>query len=185
MTLQKTAITALKEGLLIAYPTEAVFGIGCDPDNLSAVQSLLELKQRPMEKGLILVAASPEQLEPYVDFSALNEAHLKAVLASWPGPHTWVVPKKPQTPVWLSGQFDSLAVRVSAHPQVQALCQAYGKPLVSTSANLTGQSPGRRAADVQQELGAKLACVVEGECDLNSNPTQIRDARTLAVLRQS
>lgn len=185
MTALNPAIEALKQGQLIAYPTEAVFGIGCDPDSEQAVLRLLELKQRPIEKGLILVAASLEQLEAYVDFSALTEQQRHTVMASWPGPNTWVMPKKASTPGWLTGQFETLAVRVSAHPQVQALCLAYGKPIVSTSANLTGHPPGRSKADVEQELGERLAYVVAGEVDLNANPTQIRDAQTGQVIRAS
>lgn len=183
VTVLKTAVTALEQGFLIAYPTEAVFGIGCDPDSELAVHQLLELKQRPIEKGLILVAASPKQLESYVDFSALDKQQLETVLSSWPGPNTWVMPKKPATPAWLTGQFNTLAVRVSAHPQVQALCLAYGKPIVSTSANLTGHPPGRSKAEVEQALGERLAYIVDGAVDLNANPTQIRDARTGQLIR--
>lgn len=179
------AIAALKQGELIAYPTEAVFGVGCDPDSESAVHKLLELKQRPIEKGLILVAASPDQLAAYVDFNALTAEQRNVVLASWPGPNTWVMPKKAATPCWLTGKFDSLAVRVSAHPQVQALCRAYGKPVVSTSANLTGSPPCRTRSEAALALGNKLAAIIEGEVDMSANPTQIRDAKSGQVIRAS
>ncbi len=179
----KTAISALRRGLLIAYPTEAVFGLGCDPDNLQAVSSLLALKQRPQEKGLILVAATVDQLAPYIDLDGLSESQRDRVLGSWPGPYTWVVPKHPQVPAWLSGQFSTLAVRVSAHPVVQALCLAYGGPIVSTSANLSSEPPCRTAAEVELQLGSALGAVVDGACGPSRNPTQIRDAVTNQLLR--
>lgn len=89
-----------------------------------------------MEKGLILIAASFDQLKPYIDDSRLSDAQRAVIFASWPGPVTFVFPARPDTPRWLTGRFDSLAVRVTDHPLVIELCEAYGKPLVSTSANL-------------------------------------------------
>ena len=133
------AVDVLKNEEVIAYPTEAVFGVGCDPDSETAVSRLLVLKQRPVEKGLILIAASYEQLKPYIDDSMLTPAQRETIFSVWPGPVTFVFPAKPTTPRWLTGRFDSLAVRVTDHPLVVALCLAFGKPLVSTSANLTGQ----------------------------------------------
>ena len=100
-------------------------------------------KQRPVEKGLILIAASFEQLKPYIDDSRLSDSQREAIFSCWPGPVTFVFPARPETPRWLTGRFDSLAVRVTNHPLVIELCEAYGKPLVSTSANLTGQPPCR------------------------------------------
>src|SRR5690606_23054211 len=116
-------------------PTEAVWGLGCDPANEAAVRRLLAIKRRDPGKGLILVAADRGQLQPWVDFAGLPRARLEAVLASWPGPHTWILPAGAAAPRWITGDHDGLAVRVSAHPQVVALCRAFGGPLVSTSAN--------------------------------------------------
>ncbi|HAZ54246.1 MAG TPA: L-threonylcarbamoyladenylate synthase type 1 TsaC, partial [Franconibacter helveticus] len=141
-------VELLKQQQVIAYPTEAVFGVGCDPDSEVAVNRLLALKQRPVEKGLILIAASFEQLKPYIDDASLNAAQREAVFQHWPGQVTFVFPAKPSTPRWLTGRFDSLAVRVTDHPLVIQLCEAYGKPLVSTSANLTGLPPFRPAQEV-------------------------------------
>ncbi|WP_116475274.1 Sua5/YciO/YrdC/YwlC family protein [Zobellella maritima] len=178
-----TAVSHLEQGGVIAYATEAVFGLGCDPDNQEAVNRLLAIKQRPVEKGLILIAADFSQLLPYLELDALPEGRLADILASWPGPNTWVMPAKPEVPAWLRGQFDSLAVRVSAHPQVRDLCLAFGRPLVSTSANLTGQEPGRTSAEVLAQLGQRLDYVLEGSTGGRANPSLIRDARTGAVIR--
>ncbi|MFI3247276.1 MAG: Sua5/YciO/YrdC/YwlC family protein [Ferrimonas sp.] len=173
----------LIDGGLLAYPTEAVFGLGCDPMNQAAVERLLHLKQRSPAKGLILVAASYGQLREFIDDQALTNAQRQTVLSSWPGPYTWIMPAKPTVPVWLTGQFDSLAVRVSNHPIVQDLCCAAGMPLVSTSANLSGQPALNDGQQVQALLGAQLDGVVLGDVGGNHAPSVIRDARTGAVLR--
>lgn len=179
------AVAALRSEGVIAYATEAVFGLGCDPDSEPAVQRLLAIKQRPVEKGLILIAADLAQLQDYIDLSQLSAEQLARVQASWPGPFTWVMPARSTTPAWLTGRFDTLAVRVTAHPQVQALCRAFGKPLVSTSANLTGEEPARSTADIGAPLAALLAYVLPGEVGGQTNPSEIKDARTGAVIRPS
>ena len=179
------AIAALRDDGVIAYATEAVFGLGCDPDSELAVQRLLAIKQRPVEKGLILIAADLAQLQDYIDLSQLSADQLARVQTSWPGPFTWIMPARATTPAWLTGQFDTLAVRVTAHPQVQALCRAFGKPLVSTSANLTGEAPARCVADIGAPLAHLLAYILPGEVGEQANPSEIKDARTGAVIRPS
>lgn len=171
----------LKAGGLVAYPTEAVWGLGCDPDNEQAVHKLLALKQRPMEKGLILVAAEMAQFEPYLDGLPLN---LRETLrASWPGPVTWLVPDNGRAASWVRGQHSSVALRVSAHPAVAALCRAFGGPLISTSANRAGEPEARDAATVQREFGAELAAIVPGELGGSTRPSEIRDLLSGSVLR--
>ncbi len=177
------AITHLTSGNVIAYATEAVFGLGCDPDNQAAVLKLLNIKQRSVAKGLILIAADWSQLLPYVARDQLSESAMQRVLASWPGPFTWVMPARASTPRWLTGNFDSLAVRVTAHPQVRDLCLAYGKPLVSTSANLSGAAPCRNVDEVRAQLGERVDYVLPGAVGGATNPSQIRDAITGKVLR--
>ena len=177
------AVTVLHNEHVIAYPTEAVFGVGCDPDSETAVMRLLALKQRPVEKGLILIAASYEQLTHYIDDSKLNDKQRAAIFSCWPGPVTFVFPARATTPRWLTGRFDSLAVRVSDHPLVVELCEAYGKPLVSTSANLSGQPPCRTTAEVLAQFGASFP-VVDGATGGRQNPSEIRDALTGELFRQ-
>jgi len=177
------AVDVLNKEHVIAYPTEAVFGVGCDPDSETAVYRLLELKQRPVEKGLILIAANYEQLKPYIDDSMLTEAQRNAIFACWPGPVTFVFPAKPTTPRWLTGRFDSLAVRVTHHPLVIALCETYGKPLVSTSANLSGLPPCRTAKEVWDQFGTDFP-VIDAPTGGRQNPSEIRDALTGELFRQ-
>ncbi|MGL4859459.1 MAG: Sua5/YciO/YrdC/YwlC family protein [Enterobacteriaceae bacterium] len=175
-------VRLLQQGEVIAYPTEAVYGLGCDPDNQQAVMHLLQLKRRPVSKGLILVAASYSQLQPYIDETVLTEERRQQMLATWPGHTTWLIPVSRATGAWLTGAFSTLAVRVSAHPAVQQLCQAYGKPVVSTSANLAGQSPCRTEQEVRQQFGAQFP-LLSGEVGGYQNPSPILDAMTGKTIR--
>ena len=173
----------LHAGGVIAYPTEAVWGLGCDPFDETAVRRLLAIKQRPVDKGLILVAASLPQLDGLVDWDALLPVRRDAVFASWPGPHTWVVPATARTPRWITGAHDSVAVRVSAHPVVVALCDAFGGALVSTSANPAGAPAPRTLASIDARLLAATDGGVPGETSGLPRPTPIRDARSGAEIR--
>ncbi|WP_073606102.1 Sua5/YciO/YrdC/YwlC family protein [Vibrio aerogenes] len=177
-------VTALNENGVIAYPTEGVFGVGCDPDSPEAIKKLLGLKQRPVEKGLILIAADFEQLLPYIDVRQLTDEQLTRVKLSWPGPVTWIMPAGVKSSPWLSGQFDTIAVRVTDHPLVRKLCLAFGKPVTSTSANLTGHPPCMTTKDVVEQLGRELNAILTGETGGRDKPSEIRDARTLEVLRK-
>lgn len=176
-------LQALQQGSVIAYPTEAVYGLGCDPDNEAAVLALLAIKQRPVEKGLILVAANYSQLLPYVDDKAIPLEKRYQIFSSWPGHISWVLPASKTAPKWITGQFNTIAVRVSAHPVVQQLCSAYGKPLVSTSANLSGQPAITDKADLERSLGDKLSAIMPGPLGGATQPSQIRDAISGDIVR--
>lgn len=178
-----TVVQALQQGGVIGYPTEAVYGLGCDPDNESAVMALLDIKQRPVDKGLILIAATYSQLLPYVDDKAIPLEKRYQIFSSWPGHVSWVLPASKHAPRWITGQFDSIAVRVSAHPLVHQLCEAYGKPVVSTSANLSGQPAITCFTDLEQQLGSRLSAILAGELGGASTPSQIRNALTGDILR--
>ena len=177
------AADVLRRGGIIAYPTEAVWGLGCDPFDQFAVSRLLALKQRAVDKGLIVIASTVEQLKPLVDFDALPADRLVAVLATWPGPHTWIMPAEAAAPRWITGAHDGIAVRVSAHPVVVALCQAHGGPLVSTSANPAAQPAPRTPSAIDPTLRAGVDAIVTGNTGANPRPSSIRDARSGASLR--
>ncbi|RPE79835.1 Sua5/YciO/YrdC/YwlC family protein [Vulcaniibacterium tengchongense] len=177
------AAAALRRGGVVAYPTEAVWGLGCDPFDRAASERLLAIKQRPVDKGLILIAAALPQFDGLLDWDALPAERRDAVLASWPGPNTWIVPATARVPAWIRGAHAGVAVRVSAHPVVVALCEAFGAPLVSTSANLSGQPPAFARPELDPALLARIDGVCEGETGGLTAPTAIRDARSGAVLR--
>ncbi|MCB1616198.1 MAG: Sua5/YciO/YrdC/YwlC family protein [Pseudomonadales bacterium] len=164
----------LDAGGIIAYPTEAVWGLGCDPFDSDAVEKLLWLKKRKPEKGLILVAASIEQLMPYIDMNQLDELSYRRLTDSWPGPYTWLVPHNGLIPDWISGGRTEVALRVSAHPVVGALCRHFGGPLVSTSANPSGLMPAKSATTVKRYFGNDIDFVVGGKLGRLNAPTPIQ-----------
>lgn len=178
---QRCAYQHLRDGGLVVYPTEGVYGLGCDPDNPDAVARLLRLKRRPAHKGLILIAASEAQLTGYARFDGTEMRD--RVMATWPGPVTWVLPAGERLPVWISGEHDSVAVRLTSHPLAADLCRAAGKPLVSTSANLAGQTPARSALQARVRLPLDEVMIIPGNLGGLSQPTPIYDAQSGMQLR--
>ena len=179
----KRAIDACKKGGVIAYPTEAVFGLGCLPLNEESVNRILKLKDRSIDKGLILVASDMEQLEPFVDFSKTVNNH-QSIVASWPGPVTWLIPAKSTTPDWLTGRHTTLAVRVSAHPIVRDLCQKLG-PIVSTSANPSSAEPAKSSQSVRKYFKSEIEYVIPANINNDLSPSEIRDGVSGDIIRSS
>jgi L-threonylcarbamoyladenylate synthase len=177
------AVGALAAGGIVAYPTEAVYGLGCDPANRDACERLFRIKQRPPGQGVLLIAADPAQLARWADLEALPPAARAAVEATWPGPATWVVPRRDNVPAWVSGTHAGIAVRVTAHPLAAELCRRFGGALVSTSANRHGEAPLRDAAAVRARLGDALDAVLDGALGGLARPTPIRDALSGRILR--
>ncbi len=175
----------LRRGGVVAYPTEAVFGLGCDPRHAPALRRLLALKQRDWRKGLILIAAQFTQLEAYLE---PQSAELEArALARWPGATTWLWPARPGVSPLLRGQHRTLAVRIPGHPVARALSQALGHPLVSTSANRAGQHPARSALEVRRKLCLQKTrvplLILHGEVNRSARPSRILDLLTGQSLR--
>lgn len=178
-----SAQEAFEHGGIIAYPTEAVFGIGCDPDNSSAVEKLLKLKQRPVSKGLILLAGNYSQLLPYIDDSKIPEDKRYSVLSRWPDGITQVMPANPSIAKYLTGDFTTIAVRVTSQPDVVSLCNATNKPIVSTSANLSGSAPADTWQQVEAAFGNQIDYTVKGKTLGFDKPSIIINALTGDVYR--
>lgn len=179
----QAAAMAMRRGGVVAYPTEGVWGLGCDPFDEAAVLRLLALKQRSVDKGLILVAADIAQFDGLADWDALPATRRGEIAAGWPGPDTWIVPATARVPRWITGAHAGVAMRASAHPVVAALCRAFGGVLVSTSANPAGAPAPRRLDELDPALRAAVDGVVEGETSGRDRPSDIRDALTGALLR--
>lgn len=175
------AVNILKDGGLIAYPTEGVFGIGCDPLHPAALQRVVEIKQRDAGKGLIIVCAEFEQLDNFIE--PLNAAKQERLLATWPGAVTWIVKANPSLPALLTGGRDTIAVRVSQHPVVAQITRQFERPIVSTSANYSGQEACTSAAAVRQTLGEKIDLVLDAPVGGQHGATPIFDAATGKQLR--
>jgi L-threonylcarbamoyladenylate synthase len=172
----QAAATALRSGGVVAYPTEAVYGLGCDPHDRAAFERVFELKQRPPTQGVLLIAADFAQVEKYIDLARIPADALARLRATWPGPYTWIVPRAAGVPDWIAGSHAGIALRVTAHPLAAALCRAFGGALVSTSANRHGEPPARTAAAVHAAFGDELAYILDGAVGGLERPTPIRDA---------
>lgn len=175
------ASRVLRAGGLVAYPTEAVWGLGCDPWSGAAVRRLLTTKGRSADQGLILVSGDRTDFAPWL--SNLRQPIIKCVIGSWPGPVTWIVPNRGIAPTWITGKHSGVALRVSSHPVVSALCRDFGGPLVSTSANPTGRRPAISALDVRRYFSTSIDLILPGEVGGESRPSTIIDAETGEILR--
>ena len=176
------AVRTLDGGGVIAYPTEAVFGLGCYPEDFDCVMKILSIKCRSVNKGLILVAANIEQTQSYVEYT--NDAMLQKVSKTWPGAVTWVLPAKKNVPYWVTGKKATVAIRVSAHPIIQDLCMRIGV-IISTSANPSGYRPASSAMKVRSYFGNMIDYIVPGQIGGDRLPTEIREATTGQILRAS
>lgn len=177
----ESAARIMRSGGVIAYPTETVYGLGCDPFNEEAVSRVLEIKQRPVEKGLILVASGLAQLDGLVE---LTDAERRMLEETWPAPITYLLPATTKVPEWVRGRFDKVAVRVSTHPLARSLAAAVGTPIISTSANRAGRPPARNRFQVARQLGADLDFIVSGDTGLSGRPSTIIDLRTGETIRR-
>lgn len=177
------AAALLRGGGVLAYPTEAVYGLGCDPHDRAAFERIFALKRRPPTQGVLLIAADFAQVERYIDRRAVPAEVMTQVLAGWPGANTWVFPRSTEVPDWVAGAHAGIALRVTAHEPAAALCRAYGGALVSTSANPHGQPPARSTATVEAYFGDALDGVLDAPLGGQERPTVIRDALTGVIIR--
>lgn len=168
-------------GGVFAYPTESVYGLGCDPWNYEAVFRLLKIKQRAPSKGVILIASGIDQLTPFISLRKSSDWKRLAMVRR--SPTTWIVPVSEATPWWIRGGHQSVAVRITDFPPVVELCNHVGSPLVSTSANLAGHPPQRSAVSVRRSLGKQLDAVISGETGGFLLPSEIRDFYSGQVIR--
>lgn len=177
----------LRAGKVIAYPTEAVWGLGCDPFNEQAFQKLLKLKQRPIEKGVILLASDIAQVEHL--FKSLNSNIQQKIISSWykQDPHskatTWLLPSDSTIPKWITGEHHSVAVRVTNHGLCQVLCRAFDGFIVSTSANPAGGKPAKCLTDAKKYFNDQVS-YLNGELGLSPEPSRIINASTGLIIRE-
>ncbi|MFZ1391512.1 MAG: Sua5/YciO/YrdC/YwlC family protein [Dokdonella sp.] len=175
------AVAVLRRGGVIAYPTEAVWGLGCDPLDEAAVTRLLAIKQRAMQMGLVLIGTDFAQISTFIGLCP--ESAIARARETWPGPHTWIFPASDRAPKWITGGHAGIALRITAHPVAAALCRGFGGALVSTSANRHGEVPATDAASVQKALDLPDEAMVDGELGGLERPTPIRDAITGDIVR--
>jgi len=176
------AVKLLKQQAVIAYPTESVWGLGCDPWSREAVEKLLHLKKRSVTKGLILIAADSAQLKPFL--KGLAPEQLARFHTPQKKPTTWLVSNNGVAPEWISGGHDTLALRVTNHPLASALCSLFGGPLVSTSANPQAHPAATSAEQVIEYFAEALDFVTPGAVGGAAKPSEIRYLASGDVVRE-
>lgn len=176
------AVEHLRAGHVIAYPTEAVFGLGCDPFNESAVRELLALKGRHESAGLVLIASNFSQLKPWI--ADMDVAMIDRAMQTWPGPVTWLFPRASTVPNYVAGKHDTIAVRITAHEPSRVLCEAFGSALISTSANKTAARPARSVEEVENYFGHHIKGILAGCLGDGEKPSEIRDLVSGKIIRR-
>lgn len=151
----------LRDGRLVAFPTETVYGLGADATNDTAVAAVFAAKRRPRFNPLIVHVGGIEAAETLVTF---NERATALARAFWPGPLTLVLPRHPRSGLSLlvSAGLDSVAVRVPDHPVARALLHSAGRPVAAPSANVSGRVSPTTAVHVAQSLGPRVAMILDG-----------------------
>lgn len=167
--------------VIFAYPTEGVWGLGCNPFSEKAVKKLINLKKRPKNKGIIILAGSMEQLLPFTKH--LNEKLTKRMNEKWPGPHTWLVPSSSETPKWLLGPTGLLALRLSNHKTVKELTKSLNMPICSTSANISGKEPAKDSDEIRTFFYDKVH-IIEGKLGGLKKPTPVQNLESKEWLRK-
>lgn len=175
------AVECLRDGKLIAYPTEAVYGLGCDPYNETAIHQLLELKGRQTQAGFVLIASCFSQLEPWI--AELDAALIERAMQAWPGPVTWLFPRAAHVTDYVAGTHPTIALRITAHQPSRELCDAFGSALISTSANPSTEAPALSAEQVADYFGERIAGILDGELGRSNKPSEIRDLLSGNIIR--
>ncbi|GAA5094860.1 L-threonylcarbamoyladenylate synthase [Wohlfahrtiimonas larvae] len=175
-------IAALAHQELILYPTEGVYGIGADARNVELAKIICKIKGRPLSKGLIVLADSLERLQDWILPLTDDQKALMKTL-DFGFHHTWLLPRTELCPDVLSGDSPDLAVRLTTHPVAKALCEGFGAPLISTSANIQGEPAIISEEDALKFCGSKIAGVVAGKLGGIPQATKIQHIITGKVYR--
>ncbi len=176
----ESAARILRSGGVLSHACEGVWGLACDPFNKSAVERVCEIKQRIPEKGFILIGSDSSVFSE--ELEQLFESKRNQIKQSWPGHVTWIIPTS-RMPSWITGGRNTIAVRVPAHEQARWLCQTYGGPLVSTSANISDDPAATTQSEVQDQFESLVDLILPGEIGEVQGSSRIIDATTGKILR--
>jgi len=170
----------IRHGGIIAYPTDTIYGLGCDPYNAEAVSSINEIKQRPLHKQFILLAGDINQVLSLVDLD--KEQQQKITHAA--EPTSWVIEAKPSVPSWLVSDDGSITIRISQQHDVQRLCHALGHAIISTSANPSGKPPARNSLELHRYFHHNLDMILAEHQMLAGRPSKVIRLCDNHVIRQ-
>ncbi len=178
-----SAVNFLREGRVVAYPTETFYGLGVDITNEKAIKKLYELKRRDYGLPIAILVADKAMLEDYV--GRISESVTNLIKAFWPGPLTILFPAGPKISKSLTTNTGKIGVRISSHPVATALVREFGKPITTTSANLSGYPPSLDMKHVQKYFKDRIDCMINGgECEPSRGSTVVDIADdTMAIIR--
>lgn len=166
----RRGVAALKQGLLVAFPTETVYGLGADAANAEALKRLYEVKGRPPSHPVIVHLSSIEQLDSWA--SAVPEPAFRLAEKFWPGPLTLILAKAPHVLLQVTGGQASVGLRIPDHPLALALIQEFGGGVAAPSANRFGRLSATCASDVAADLGCDVAVILDGgPCEVGIEST--------------
>jgi L-threonylcarbamoyladenylate synthase len=167
----------IKNGGNAIYPTEGIYGIGCDPFNKSSVENIFDIKGRDLTKNFIILASNIKYLKRIIDNNLFkNKALIDGSFT------TWVVPTNKDCPLWLSAN-KSIAIRITNHPVVDELCENIGGPVISTSANCSNQKYTDNITAIENIFDGKIDCIVKGQLGNEKKSSMIKDILTNKILR--
>ena len=169
----------IRQGGIIAYPTESCFGLGCDPRNRKAINKIIKLKKRSLNKNFILIGSSIKQFNYFLN--PLNNSTSKNLFSKWPGPHTWLITANNRCPNWLKSN-SKIALRISSFSPCQILTKSLDMAITSSSLNLTGKIPLKNYRDVCRFL-PKQVKLIKGRVGKSKRPSVIQDFKTKKIIR--
>ena len=175
-------IKAANLGAIFAYPTEAVFGLGCNINNKNSIIKILTIKKRDSSKGLIVISDSIDKIRDLIDskyHKILDKSNMNTEI-----PTTWLCPASDKALDLITGSTGKIALRITKHPVAYEICRTLNYPIVSTSANLAGKTPLTNAKEVVSSFGEDIDYVIEGEVDITKSPSRIVDLVSKKVLRE-
>lgn len=182
----KQAANIISDGGVIAYPTSSIWGLGSSISNDLAITKLCKIKQRPADKGLIIIAGAWQQLANY--FPHLSDEQIDKIITSSDSPCTWLVEDNSnKVNPNIKGSNTTVAIRIDQHPFVKQLCMQLGEPITSTSANPTGKAPAQNANEVREYFSESVDYIAAGDWQYSpsNKPSDIRDLASGEYIRRS
>jgi len=136
----------IRHGGVIAYPTDTIYGLGCDPYDPDAVEKINRIKQRPLNKQFILLAGHLDQIKSLIRITAEQEK----IISQNDEPTSWIIEATSEAPPWLTDKKNTLTIRICKQSDVKKLCHALGHAIISTSANISGKRPAKNALELHK-----------------------------------
>jgi len=173
------AAHVIRSGGIIAYPTDTIYGLGCDPYDAATVDELNRLKRRPLNKQFILLAGDIEQIKPLVVIDEEQQARITQSTE----PTSWIIDASPQAPAWLTDSQNTLTIRISNSIIIKKLCARLGHAIISTSANPSGKEPARNSLELHRYFHNSVHKILASQQKLNAQPSKIIRLRDNHIIR--